>query len=61
MGHSCGVAALGVRLGRESGALPHAGGDIAGRRAHAIITRPDLAKRKPSEKETFWLKPASAA
>ena len=41
--------------------MPHAGGDIAGRRAHAIITRPDLAKRKPSEKETFWLKPASAA
>ena len=38
--------------------MPHAGGDIAGRRAHAIITRPDLAKRTYSEKTTYWLKPA---
>ena len=37
--------------------MPHAGGDIAGRRAHAIFTRPDLEDRKPSEKKTYWLKP----
>ena len=41
--------------------MPHAGGDIDGRRAHAIITRPDLANRKPSVKKTYWLKPDDAA
>ena len=37
--------------------MPHAGGDMAGRRGHTIITRPDLMSRKLSEKKTFWLAP----
>ena len=37
--------------------MPHAGGDMAGRRGHAIITKPDLVGRKLSEKKTFWLAP----
>ena len=37
--------------------MPHAGGDMTGRRGHTIITRPDLMSRKLSEKKTFWLAP----
>ena len=36
--------------------MPHAGGDMPGRRAHAIFARPDCVSRK-LEKQTYWLKP----
>ena len=35
--------------------MPHAGGDMPGLRAHALISKPDHLSKTTATKQTFWL------
>ena len=37
--------------------MPHAGGDMPGLRAHALISKPDHLSKTTATKQTFWLRP----
>ena len=41
--------------------MPHAGGDMPGLRAHALISKPDHLSKTTATKQQFWLKPEAVA